>query len=51
MHICQCCCCCCQVGTQVYFTIRSPAPPEINGVPVVGVNYDSLGDDLEVSYA
>eukprot|EP00882_Tetradesmus_deserticola_P028440 GHRQ01031681.1.p1 GENE.GHRQ01031681.1~~GHRQ01031681.1.p1 ORF type:complete len:316 (+),score=73.59 GHRQ01031681.1:292-1239(+) len=37
-----------EVGTQVYFTIRSPAPPEINGVPVVGANYDSLGEDLEV---
>ncbi|KAF6261485.1 hypothetical protein COO60DRAFT_775160 [Scenedesmus sp. NREL 46B-D3] len=37
-----------EVGTQVYFTIRSPAPLEINGVPVVGVNYDSLGEDLEV---
>jgi hypothetical protein len=35
----------------VYFTIRSPAPPEINGVPVVGVNYDSLGEDLEVRSA
>jgi hypothetical protein len=33
----------------VYFTIRSPAPAEISGVPVVGVNYDSLGEDLEVT--
>ncbi|WIA17542.1 hypothetical protein OEZ85_014371 [Tetradesmus obliquus] len=37
-----------EVGTRVYFTIRSPAPPELGGVPVVGVNYDSLGEDLEV---
>lgn len=41
---------CMQVGTQVYFTIRSPPPPQIGGLPVVGVNYDSLGEDLEVGW-
>jgi hypothetical protein len=37
-----------QVGSCVYFTIRDPPPANIDGLPVVCVNYDSLGDDLEV---
>eukprot|EP00879_Flechtneria_rotunda_P019982 GHRR01021008.1.p1 GENE.GHRR01021008.1~~GHRR01021008.1.p1 ORF type:complete len:253 (+),score=41.99 GHRR01021008.1:220-978(+) len=37
-----------EVGSQVVFTIRSPAPPEMSGLPVVGVNYDSLVEDVEV---
>lgn len=32
----------------MYFTIRNPVPEQIDGHPVVGVNYDSLTDDLEV---
>lgn len=37
-----------QVGTRVYFTIRQNAPQDMGGVPVVKVNYDSLGEDVEV---
>lgn len=37
-----------EVGTRVYFTIRQNAQQEMGGVPVVRVNYDSLGDDVEV---
>jgi hypothetical protein len=32
----------------VYFTIRANSPQEMGGVPVVKVNYDSLGEDVEV---
>ncbi len=32
----------------MYFTIRANSPAEMGGVPVVKVNYDSLGEDVEV---
>ena len=34
----------------MYFTIRANSPQEMGGVPVVKVNYDSLGEDVEVHW-
>ena len=35
-------------GTHVYFSVRSPAPANIDGCPVVNVSYDMFVDDVEV---
>eukprot|EP00877_Chromochloris_zofingiensis_P000483 jgi/Chrzof1/10435/UNPLg00362.t1 len=35
-------------GTEVYFTIRNPAPADICGRPVICVSYDSFVEDVKV---
>jgi hypothetical protein len=38
-----------QVGTQVCFTVRDPAPADLYGCPVVGIGYGAFTDDVEVT--